>query len=132
MIYPETQIKALDEISFSLKSRETLGIIGKVGAGKSSILNLVNRLYDPDLGEVLLDGHNIKKFKLEKLRGHIGNAPQNAFLFSDSIEENIRFGKRGASKQEIIDASKNAAIHKNIKKFKKGYKTLLGERGLTL
>ena len=132
LIYPETQIKALDEISFSIKNQETLGIIGKVGAGKSSILNLINRLYDPDLGEILLDGHNIKNFKLEKLRGHIGNAPQNAFLFSDSIEENIRFGKWGASKKEIINASKNAAIHKNIKKFKKGYKTLLGERGLTL
>jgi len=132
LIYPETQIKALDEISFSLKSRETLGIIGKVGAGKSSILNLVNRLYDPDLGEVLLDGHNIKKFKLEKLRGHIGIVPQNAFLFSESIEENIRFGKRGATEQEIINASKNAAIHKSTKKFKNGYKTLLGERGLTM
>ena len=67
LIYPETQIKALDEISFSLKSRETLGIIGKVGAGKSSILNLINRLYDPDLGEILLDGHNIKNFKLERV-----------------------------------------------------------------
>ena len=132
LIYPETQIKALDEISFSLKSRETLGIIGKVGAGKSSILNLVNRLYDPDFGEVLLDGHNIKKFKLEKLRGHIGIVPQNAFLFSESIEENIRFGKRGATEQEIINASKNAAIHKSTKKFKNGYKTLLGERGLTM
>jgi ATP-binding cassette subfamily B multidrug efflux pump len=79
-----------------------------------------------------LDGHDIKNFKLEKLRSFIGNVPQNAFLFSESIADNIRFGKKEVTEKEIIEVSKNAAIHKNIIKFKEGYKTLLGERGLTL
>tara|TARA_B100001175_G_C19507900_1_gene641955 strand:+ start:96 stop:1850 length:1755 start_codon:yes stop_codon:yes gene_type:complete len=132
LVYPETQIKALDHISLKVKSGESLGIIGKVGSGKSSILHLINRLYDPDSGKVLLDGHDIRTFKLQKLRSHIGNVPQNAFLFSQSIEENIRLGKEGATLEEIIEASKKSAIHKSIKKFKNAYKTLLGERGLTL
>lgn len=130
--YPETKIKALEGINFSVESGKKLGIIGKVGSGKSTLLNLINRFYDPDEGKILLDGHDIKDFKLQKLRSFIGNVPQNAFLFSESIEENIRFGKRNASKDEIIEAAKNAAIHKNINQFKEGYKTLLGERGVTL
>lgn len=132
LVYPETQIKALDGISFKMERGKSLGIIGKVGSGKSSILHLINRLYDPDSGNILLDDHNIRDFKLQKLRSHIGNVPQNAFLFSESIEENIRLGKQDAREEEIIEVSKKAAIHKNIKKFKLGYKTLLGERGLTL
>lgn len=132
LVYPETQIKALDGISFKVERGKSLGIIGKVGSGKSSILHLINRLYDPYSGNILLDDHNIRDFKLQKLRSHIGNVPQNAFLFSESIEENIRLGKQDATEEEIIEASKKAAIHKNIKKFKQGYKTLLGERGLTL
>ena len=132
LVYPETQIKALDCISFKVERGKSLGIIGKVGSGKSSILHLINRLYDPDSGNILLDDHDIRDFKLQKLRSHIGNVPQNAFLFSESIEENIRLGKQDAREEEIIEASKKAAIYKNIKKFKQGYKTLLGERGLTL
>jgi ATP-binding cassette subfamily B protein len=132
LVYPETEIKALHNLSFSVESGQTLGVIGKVGAGKSSLLNLINRFYDPDNGKIMLDGHNIKNFKLEKLRNFIGNVPQNSFLFSESIEENIRFGKRDAIEEEIIEASINGSIHNNIKKFKEGYKTLLGERGLTL
>ena len=132
LIYPETKIKALNGISFKVEKGKSLGIIGKVGSGKSSILHLINRLYDPNSGNILMDVHNIREFKLQELRSHIGNVPQNAFLFSESIEENIRLGKRDATEKEIIEASKKAAIHKNIKKFKQGYKTLLGERGLTL
>jgi ATP-binding cassette subfamily B protein len=132
LVYPETKIKALNRVSLKVESGKSLGIIGKVGSGKSSILQLINRLYDPDNGKVLLDGHDIRDFKLEELRSHIGNVPQNAFLFSESIEDNIRLGKRDASEEEIVEASKKAAIHKSIKKFKQGYKTLLGERGLTL
>ncbi|NCF30433.1 MAG: ATP-binding cassette domain-containing protein [Bacteroidetes bacterium] len=132
LVYPETKIKALNRVSLKVESGKSIGIIGKVGSGKSSILQLINRLYDPDNGKVLLDGHDIRDFKLEELRSHIGNVPQNAFLFSESIEDNIRLGKRDASEEEIVEASKKAAIHKSIKKFKQGYKTLLGERGLTL
>ena len=132
LIYPETKIKALDDINLKIESGKSLGIIGKVGSGKSSLLNIINRLYDPNTGKVLLDGHDIRKFKLEKLRGHIGNIPQNAFLFSESIQDNIRLGKVDATDQEIKEACKTAAIHKNILKFKEGYRTLLGERGLTL
>ena len=132
LVYPETQIKALDGISFKVGRGKSLGVIGKVGSGKSSILHLINRLYNPDSGNILLDDNNIRDFKLQKLRSHIGNVPQNAFLFSENIEENIRLGKQNATEEEIIEASKKAVIHKNIKKFKQGYKTLLGERGLTL
>lgn len=132
LVYPETQIKALDNISFTIKKGESLGIIGKVGSGKSSILHLINRLYDPNSGKILLDDCDIKTFKLEKLRSHVGNVPQNAFLFSESIKDNIRLGKANATDKEIVEASKKADIHKSIKKFKNGYKTLLGERGLTL
>lgn len=132
LVYPETQIKAIDNISFVVKKGESLGIIGKVGSGKSSILHLINRLYDPQSGKILMDGHDIKNFKLEQLRSLIGNVPQNAFLFSESIEDNIKLGKKGATDKEIIEASKKADIHKSIKEFKLGYETLLGERGLTL
>ena len=132
LVYPETQIKAINNISFVVKKGESLGIIGKVGSGKSSILHLINRLYDPQSGKILMDGHDIKNFKLEQLRSLIGNVPQNAFLFSESIEDNIKLGKQWATEKEIIEASKKADIHKSIKEFKLGYKTLLGERGLTL
>ena len=132
LVYPETKIKALDKVSFQVENGKTLGIVGKVGSGKSSLLNLINRFYDPDDGRILLEGHDLKLFKLQKLRSFVGNVPQNAFLFSESIEDNIRFGKMNASENEIIEASKNAAIHKNIVKFKEGYKTFLGERGVTL
>jgi len=118
LIYPETKIKALDGINLKIESGKSLGIIGKVGSGKSSLLNIINRLYDPNSGKVLLDGYDIRKFKLEKLRSHIGNIPQNAFLFSESIQDNIRLGKVDATGLEIQEACKTAAIHKSIIKFK--------------
>ena len=110
LIYPETKIKALDGINLKIESGQSLGIIGKVGSGKSSLLNIINRVYDPNTGKVLLDGYDIKKFKLEKLRSYIGNIPQNAFLFSESIQDNIRLGKVDATDLEIQQASKTAAV----------------------
>ena len=132
LIYPETKIKALDGINLKIESGQSLGIIGKVGSGKSSLLNIINRLYDPNTGKVLLDGYDIRKFKLEELRSYIGNIPQNSFLFSESIEDNISFGKLDATIKEIKEACKVAEIHESIIGFKNGYETLLGERGLTL
>tara|TARA_B100000945_G_scaffold132711_1_gene105906 strand:+ start:2454 stop:4208 length:1755 start_codon:yes stop_codon:yes gene_type:complete len=132
LIYPETNTKAIDNLSFKIKAGEKVGIVGKVGSGKSSLLNLVNRLYDVNEGKVLIGGSNIKDFKLDNLRGLIGNVMQNPYLFSESIKDNIRFGKIDATKEEIEKACKNAAIHKTINSFKDGYDTILGERGLTL
>ncbi|MCK8481636.1 ABC transporter ATP-binding protein [Psychroserpens algicola] len=131
-IYPDTNIKALDNVSFSLKKGETLAILGKTGSGKSTILDLIGRLYDVQEGHISIDGVKIDQVHLKSLRDHIGYVPQDAFLFSDTIENNIKFGKEDASEEDIITAAKNADVHKNIKKFSKGYQTKLGERGITL
>ncbi|MCB7480990.1 ABC transporter ATP-binding protein [Christiangramia sediminis] len=130
--YDDTNITALKNISFEVKKGETLAIIGKTGSGKSTILELIGRLYDIDQGEILIDGRNIEKLNLESLRESIGYVPQDAFLFSDSIRNNIKFGKTEATEEEIITAAKNASVHKNIMGFSKGYDTVLGERGITL
>ncbi len=130
--YDDTNITALKNISFSVKKGETLAIIGKTGSGKSTILELIGRLYDIDEGEILIDGRNIQELNLESLRKSIGYVPQDAFLFSDSIKNNINFGKTEANEKEIIQAAKNASVHKNIMGFSKGYETVLGERGITL
>lgn len=130
--YEDTNITALKNLSFTVSRGETLAIIGKTGSGKSTILELIGRLYDVDEGEILIDGKNIRDINLYNLRNNIGYVPQDAFLFSDSIKNNIRFGKTDATDQEVIQAAKNASVHKNIIKFSKGYDTVLGERGITL
>lgn len=130
--YPETGIKALNQISFELEPGEKLGILGKIGSGKSSLLELVPRLYDPTEGEIFLDNINLKEYNLDCLRNAIAYVPQNPFLFSESIEDNIRFGKQNAVLEEIKKVAHYADIAENIDRFSKGYKTLLGERGLTL
>lgn len=130
--YKETKIQALKNITFEINSGETLGIIGDTGAGKSTILDLICRLFESDKGEILIDKININKFSLKSLRNSIGYVTQNPFLFSESILENIKFGNHNASLKEISKAAKNAGIDKEIKKFKNGYNTILGERGITL
>ena len=130
--YDDTNITALKNLSFKVSKGETLAIIGKTGSGKSTILELIGRLYDIDQGEVLIDDRNIESLNLESLRESIGYVPQDAFLFSDSIRNNIKFGKTDATEEEIITAAKNASVHKNILGFSKGYDTVLGERGITL
>jgi len=132
LTYPETQINALNQINLKIPAGSTLGIIGNIGSGKSTLLELISRLYDPTSGKLTLDGVDLKQYKLEELRSSIGYIPQNAFLFSESIENNIRFGSINASEEEIIEASKKATVHENIINFNKGYKTILGERGVTL
>ena len=130
--YPETGIKALSNINLSIPSGTTLGIIGNIGSGKTTLLDTILRLYDPTEGKIILDGHDLKEFKLDELRNTIGYVPQNSFLFSESIEDNIRFGNPKASNKTIQKNAKKAVVHNNIIKFKDGYKTLLGERGVTL
>ena len=132
LIYPETNIKALDSISFSLESGKTMGIVGHVGSGKSTLLDLIPRLYDPKKGSIYIDNYPIKDFKINELRKHIGYVPQNGFLFSGTIEENIIFGNHKKTKDDMFEVSKKACIHDNIIIFKNDYKTLIGERGVTL
>lgn len=130
--YPDTGIKALDAVSFEVNVGETLAILGKTGSGKSTILDLITRLYDIDEGELLIDDIPIKKRNLYQLRSAIGTVPQDAFLFSDTIENNIRFGKENATHEDVMQVAKNAVVHQNIMGFTKQYKTILGERGVTL
>ena len=131
-VYPDTGIRALDNVSFKLNSGETLGIIGKTGAGKSTLLDLIARLYDPTEGKVIIDEQNASAYALKELRNAVGYVPQNPFLFSESIEDNIRFGKEDATLEEVKQAAQQAAVHDNIQNFKEKYVTLLGERGVTL
>ncbi|ARV14461.1 ABC transporter ATP-binding protein [Polaribacter sp. SA4-12] len=130
--YDDTNITALKNVNFSVKSGETIAILGKTGSGKSTIIELISRLYDTDIGTILLDGKPIKEANLDDVRSQIGFVPQDPFLFSESIEDNIKFGKEDATEEEIIAAAKNADVHKNIIDFPNGYKTILGERGVTL
>ena len=130
--YPDTNITALKNVSFSVNPGETLSIIGHTGSGKSTILELIGRLYDVQKGTLKIDDTPVKQLNLDGLRGSIGYVPQDAFLFSDSIKNNIRFGKEEADEKEVIQAAKRAAVHKNIIGFSKGYDTVLGERGITL
>lgn len=130
--YPDTGITALKDISFSVKPGETLAIVGNTGSGKSTILELIGRLYDVEEGMLTIDGVPITNVNLHDLRNNIGYVPQDAFLFSDSLKNNIRFGKENASEEEVITAAKNAAVHDNIIGFNQGYDTVLGERGISL
>lgn len=130
--YEDTNIQALNNISFTIQKGETVAFIGKTGSGKSTILDLISRMYDTSEGTVYIDQTPIKEVNLLSLRGAIGAVPQDAFLFSDSIKNNIKFGKETATDEEVILAAKKAAVHKNIKKFKDQYDTVLGERGITL
>lgn len=130
--YPDTGIKALTNLNFSVKPGQTVGIVGNTGSGKSTILELIGRLYDPTSGTITIDGKNLNSLNLQSLRSQMGYVPQDAFLFSDTIANNICFGKNNASAEEMISAAKTASVHKNIADFKEGYETLLGERGVTL
>ncbi|MAZ30588.1 MAG: ABC transporter [Flavobacteriales bacterium] len=130
--YPETKIKALNKVSFSLKKGKTIGLIGKIGSGKSTLAELICRINDPDSGEIYIGGKNIKNVNLNCLRKAIGYVPQEAFLFSDSIYNNIAFGNKQSDEQDIINAAKEADIYNNIQNFKQGFQTVIGERGITL
>ena len=131
--YPDTGIKALNNVSFEISNGGSLAIVGKTGSGKSTVAQLISRLYDPDNGTVLIDNKNITKINLFDLRNSIGYVTQEALLFSDSITNNIAFGSLKKTNQKTIEnAAKMAAIHNNIISFKNGYETQVGERGVSL
>lgn len=130
--YEDTHITALKNVNLQIKKGQTLAILGKTGSGKSTLLALISRLYDVNSGAVKMDGNDIRNLNLFDVRSNIGFVPQDAFLFSDSIKNNIKFGNEDATDEEVIDAAKKAVVHKNIVKFKNQYDTVLGERGITL
>jgi len=130
--YKDTGIKALKDINFKLNIGDKLGIIGKTGSGKSTLLNLIVRLYNIDNGDITIDNKNIEEVNIKSLRSQIGYVPQDVFLFSDSIENNIKFGSINSSIKEVIEVSKISDIHADILGFKNKYKTILGERGVNL
>ncbi|PBJ06075.1 ABC transporter ATP-binding protein [Flavobacterium sp. ACN6] len=130
--YNDTNIEALKNVSFTVKKGETLAILGKTGSGKSTILSLISRLYDVTDGELKIDTNEISTLNLNDLRNNIGIVPQDAFLFSDTIKNNIKFGNQNATDEEVFEAAKNAVVHDNIIAFNKQYDTVLGERGITL
>lgn len=130
--YDDTNITALKNVSFKVQKGKTLAILGNTGSGKSTIINLIARLYDIDTGELLIDHKNIEQLNLDNLRQSIGFVPQDAFLFSDTIKNNIKFGDESASDSKIEKAANDAYIHHNIIEFNEGYNTYVGERGVTL
>ena len=130
--YPETNIEALSEIDFKINTGQSLGIIGSVGSGKSTVLELIVRNYDPDSGKILIDNKNLKDHNIEVIRRDIGYVPQTTFLFSDTIYNNINFGNINSKAEDIQYYSKIACIHDDIISFPKKYASMLGERGINL
>ena len=130
--YKDTDIEALRDISFEVKPGQSLAIIGTTGSGKTTIANLVLRLFDVTDGEVRIDGEPIKAYALDNLRSQIGYVPQDVFLFSDTIRNNIAFGKPDLTEEEMIQAAKDADVYENIVEFPDSFATRLGERGITL
>ena len=130
--YPDSGIKALKNFNLHVKPGETVAILGTTGSGKSTIANLLFRMYDVETGVLKIDGKDIKSYNIQSLRSQMAYVPQDVFLFSDSIENNIRFGSPELEGDSIYTASKNADLHHNIEDFELGYKTQIGERGVTL
>lgn len=130
--YEDTGIIALKNINFEVLPGQSIAILGTTGSGKSTLANLIGRLFDIGQGVISIDGINIKDYDVKYLRSQIGYVPQDVFLFSDSIENNIKFGNDQLSHDEVVTASKNADLYENIQGFTEGFKTVLGERGITL
>ncbi|QNN40356.1 ABC transporter ATP-binding protein [Pedobacter roseus] len=130
--YPDTGIEALKEVSFEINSGEFVAIIGKTGSGKSTLANLIMRMYDVENGTIDVDGKNIRDLNLKDYRNQIGFVPQEVFLFSDTIKNNIAFGLDTVTDDEVHTAAKNASVYTNIIDFEEKFETMLGERGITL
>ena len=130
--YQNSEKFNINGMSFKIKKGDRIGIIGNIGSGKSTILNLISRLYDIKKGNLYIDGIDVKKFDINTLRNSISYVPQDSFLFSDTIIENIKFGNEKSSLEDVVKYTSIVEIHEEIKKFNKGYDTLIGERGITL
>ena len=130
--YPHTGIHALKNFDLKINKGEKIAIVGKTGSGKSTIAQLLLRMYDPQHGEILYDDISIKKINFQSLRSQVSYVPQDVFLFSDTVENNISFGIKNGTEEMIIQAAANAVIQKEIEQFPQKYKTLIGERGVTL
>lgn len=130
--YPDTGVRGLDHVSFELLPGKKLGILGPTGSGKSTLCNLIPRMYDPDGGQISLDGVPIKEYGRDTLRQAIGYAPQDVFLFSETVGENVAFGLPGATQEQIEEATKKAGVYDNVLGFKEQFDTMVGERGVTL
>jgi len=131
-IYPDTGIHALRNVNFHLAAGQKMAIIGRTGSGKTTIADLLVRMYDVSNGSIELDNKNIEAHDLNKLRKRIGYVPQDVFLFSDTISQNIAFGRRDASQEEIEEFARHAAVYDDIMGLTEGFKTMVGERGVTL
>lgn len=131
-IYPHTGIHAIKDFSLHIKKGEKVAIIGKTGSGKSTIAQLLLRMYTPQKGEVLYDGTDINKINLKSLRSQISYVPQDVFLFSDTVENNIGFALEKVDLERVVEAAKNAAVDGEINLFAEKYQTRIGERGVTL
>ncbi|UII28224.1 ABC transporter ATP-binding protein/permease [Fulvivirga maritima] len=131
-VYPDSGITALKKVSFKIEPGQSLAIIGTTGSGKSTIANLISRLYDASEGDVLIDNTDIKKYHLVSLRSQLGYVPQDVFLFSDTIYNNIAFGTIEMNEDRVIEAAKEADVYQNIMDFPEGFNTRVGERGITL
>lgn len=130
--YNDTDIEALKNISFNIKKGQTVAITGKTGCGKTTIINLIARMYDVSSGEIFIDDKPIKNINLQSLRGAISVVPQESFLFSDTIKNNLLFGNKKAPDNQIVEATKMASVHQNIMDFTHQYESVLGERGVSL
>ncbi|WCF08184.1 ABC transporter ATP-binding protein/permease [Paenibacillus thiaminolyticus] len=130
--YPDTEAPVLQDISFTVRPGETVAIMGATGSGKSSLFQLIPRLYDVSGGRVLLDGMDVRSMTMEPLRRHIGYVPQEVMLFSGTVRDNIRWGKQDAADDEVIEAAQRAQIHETIMKLPRQYDTMLGQKGINL
>ena len=130
--YDQTGIEIFKSFNLKIKSGKVLGIVGKVGSGKTSVVDLISRIYDPQKGDIFIGDKNLKSIEISELRNLISYVPQNNFLFSESIKKNIEFGNPDSSIDDITNAAKLAEIDLEIEKFENGYDTILGERGVTL
>ena len=130
--YPDSGIKALENISFQILPGESVAVIGTTGSGKSTIANLICRMYDPTDGNIIVDGVIIKDYDLSFYRSQLGYVPQDVFLFSDTIYNNISFGSTNLVAEDVIQAAREADLYQNIQEFQDGLNTKIGERGITL